>query len=123
MTFKLFILLALLSFIICFLTPPVWIRKTKASGFVGKRPLPFYIPMSIAKGLGWVSSFRGCIICKPLPFNSEVLKKRPTPPHSHSVNSRKISDSSQNTTFIIQLMKLLSGIGDPNRKYDHKTAV
>lgn len=36
MSFKLFIFLSLISFIICFLTLPTWIRKAKARGLVGK---------------------------------------------------------------------------------------
>jgi nucleoside-diphosphate-sugar epimerase len=54
-----------------------------------KRPLPFYIPMSIAKGLGWAGSMGGNIIGKPLPFNSEVLNKLTS---SSTFSSRKIQE-------------------------------
>jgi len=42
---------------------------------LSKRPLPFYIPMSIAKGLALVGDAAGAIVRKPLPFNAEVLEK------------------------------------------------
>lgn len=54
---------------------------------LGKRSLPFYIPMSIAKGLGRAGSIGGSIIGKPLPFNSEVLNKLTS---SSTFSSRKI---------------------------------
>ncbi|MBU3967356.1 MAG: SDR family NAD(P)-dependent oxidoreductase [Euryarchaeota archaeon] len=56
---------------------------------LGKRPLPFYIPMSIAKGLGWAGNIGGNIIGKPLPFNSEVLDKLTS---SSTFSSRKIQE-------------------------------
>lgn len=42
---------------------------------LGKRPLPLHIPINIAKMLAWAGDFGGCIIGKPLPFNSGVLNK------------------------------------------------
>jgi len=56
---------------------------------LGKRHLPFYIPMSIAKGLGWAGRIGGNIIGKPLPFNSEVLSKFTS---SSTFSSRKIRE-------------------------------
>ncbi len=40
-----------------------------------KKPLKFYIPMIIARGLAWVGDIGGRLVRKPLPFNSEALKK------------------------------------------------
>lgn len=48
--------------------------ETIAKG-LGKKPLPFYIPISIAKGLAKIGDVGGNIIRKSLPFNSEVLGK------------------------------------------------
>lgn len=45
-----------------------------AEGF-GKRPLSFFIPMGIAKGFAWAGDIGGHIARKPLPLNSEMLKK------------------------------------------------
>src|SRR3990170_4204130 len=42
---------------------------------LSKRPFPFYIPMSIAKGFALVGDAAGAIVRKPLPFNAEVLEK------------------------------------------------
>ena len=42
---------------------------------LSKRPLPFYIPLSIAKGLALAGDAAGAIVGRPLPFNAEVLKK------------------------------------------------
>lgn len=42
---------------------------------LSKRPLPFYIPMSIAKGLALVGDAAGVIVRRPLLFNTEALEK------------------------------------------------
>lgn len=42
---------------------------------LGKRPMPIYVPLSIAKGLGLAGDFGNHIFGKKLPFNSEVLNK------------------------------------------------
>ena len=42
---------------------------------LSKKPLPFYVPMGIAKMLAIAGDIGNKIIRKPLPFNSEVLGK------------------------------------------------
>lgn len=42
---------------------------------LGRNPLPFYVPMGIAKMLAIAGDIGKKIIRKPLPFNSEVLGK------------------------------------------------
>lgn len=45
------------------------------SNGLGKRPLPFYIPMRIAKGFSWAVDVAESMIRKKLLFNSDVLDK------------------------------------------------
>lgn len=59
-----------------------------AKGF-GKKPLPLYVPMSIAKVLAHAGDTSGRIIGKTLPFNSEVLNKLTS---SLTFSSRKIQE-------------------------------
>ncbi|MFZ3059433.1 MAG: NAD-dependent epimerase/dehydratase family protein [Candidatus Methanoperedens sp.] len=56
---------------------------------LGKRPLPFHVPMVIARGLGWVGDIGGSITGKNLAFNSEVLNKLTS---SLTFSSRKIQE-------------------------------
>ncbi|MBU4445804.1 NAD-dependent epimerase/dehydratase family protein [bacterium] len=56
---------------------------------LGKRPLPFYVPMSIAKVLAHAGDTSGHIIGKTLPFNSGVLNKLTS---SLTFSSRKIRE-------------------------------
>lgn len=65
------------------------IYETIAKG-LGKKPLPFHIPMSIARRLAWVGDIGGSIVRKPLPFNSEVLGKLTG---SLAFSSRKIQEN------------------------------
>jgi len=48
--------------------------ETIAKG-LGKKPLKYNIPMSIARGLAFMGDIGSRIIRKPLPFNSEVMGK------------------------------------------------
>jgi nucleoside-diphosphate-sugar epimerase len=54
-----------------------------------KKPLSFRFPLSIANGLAWLGDMGGGIIGKPLPFNSETLKKLTG---SLTFSSRKIQE-------------------------------
>lgn len=56
---------------------------------LGKKPLSFYIPISIANGLAKIGDIGGHIIKKPLSFNSEVLRKLTS---SLTFSSQKIQD-------------------------------
>lgn len=42
---------------------------------LGKKPLPFHVPLGIARILAGVGDIGGSILKKPLLFNSDVLKK------------------------------------------------
>jgi nucleoside-diphosphate-sugar epimerase len=56
---------------------------------LAKRTLPFYVPMSIARRLAWLGDIGSRIVRKPLPFNSEVMRKLTG---SLTFSSRKIQE-------------------------------
>ena len=56
---------------------------------LGKRPLRFYVPVGIARGLAWIGDIVGHIARKPLSFNSEALGKLT---NSLTFSSRKIQE-------------------------------
>lgn len=65
------------------------IYETIARG-LGKKPLPFHIPMSIVCGLAWLGDIGGNIVRKQLPFNSGVLRKLTS---SLTFSSHKIQEN------------------------------
>ena len=56
---------------------------------LGKRPLRFYVPVGIARGLAWIGDIVGHIARKPLSFNSGALGKLT---NSLTFSSRKIQE-------------------------------